>query len=178
MNPNSENIAYHAARLLILIRFCGKPRSDPALYPGVEGRTLLAKLDFFLRYPVYLKRAALILNNEDVNSISSDEINTVESRMIRYLYGPWDRVYYEVLAYLIGKGLIVVNKKGNTEIFQLSVIGMKKSEEIALESSYADLVSRAGFVNRLFSKYSGNRLKEFIYQYFPDVVNKDIGEVI
>ena len=83
-----------------------------------------------------------------------------------------------MLAYLIGKGLIVVNKKGNTEIFQLSVIGMKKAEEIALESSYADLVSRASFVNRLFSKYSGNRLKEFIYQYFPDVVNKDIGEVI
>jgi hypothetical protein len=94
MKSTPENIAYHAARLLILIRFCGKPRSDPNLYPGVEGRTLLAKLDFFLRYPIYLKRAALILNNEDVSAITSDEINTVESRMIRYLYGPWDTVYY------------------------------------------------------------------------------------
>jgi hypothetical protein len=178
MNPHTENIAYHAARLLILIRFCGKPRSDPALFPGVEGRTLLAKLDFFLRYPIYLKRASSILNNVDVSTISQDEINTVESRMIRYLYGPWDNVYYQVLAYLIGKGLIVVNKKGNTEVFQLSVKGMEISEEIALEPSYADIVSRANFVNRLFSKYNGNRLKEFIYQYFPDVVNKDIGEVI
>jgi hypothetical protein len=57
----TENLAYHAGRLLLLISLCGKPRNMKSeILPGIEGRTLLAKLDFFLRYPSYLRRAGII----------------------------------------------------------------------------------------------------------------------
>jgi hypothetical protein len=180
MNGKSENLAYHGARLLILIRFAGKPRTDPAILPGIEGRTLLAKLDFFLRYPAYLRRASEIIgvSIENPNIIDFDEINSVESRMIRYLYGPWDELYYPVLAYLIGKQLIKVSKKKNTEIFQLSKKGNEIAEQLALTTEYADVTSRAAFLPKLFSKHNGNTLRKFIYENFPDVVNRNIGDAI
>jgi hypothetical protein len=180
MRPLSENLAYHAARLLILIRFAGRPRNDSVTLPGIEGRTLLAKLDFFLRYPAYLKRASEIIGQsiESPTIINFDETNSVESRMIRYLYGPWDDVYYQVLAYLIGKELIIVGKKNNTEIFQLSAKGNEIAEQLALTNEFAEIVSRADFISKIFSKYNGNTLKKFIYNNFPDIVNRKIGDVI
>ena len=59
-----ENIPYHVARLLILIGVCGLPQSDRKKFPAIQGRTLLAKLDFFMRYPKYLKKAGNILGYE------------------------------------------------------------------------------------------------------------------
>src|SRR6266705_4853592 len=93
----TENLAYHASRLLLLISLCGKPRNSSRRLdklPGIEGRTLLAKLDFFLRYPGYLKLAAKILDvkvsNEEMGLATDEEVNSVESHMVRFLYGPWD----------------------------------------------------------------------------------------
>lgn len=175
MSPRraSENLAYHAARLLLLVRFCGKPRrSRSATLPGIEGRTLLAKLDFFLRYPAYLKKAAEILKRdlsaEDFGLVPDDETRSVESRMVRYLYGPWDYVYYPALAYLIGKELVVIEMKRGTEIFRLTSKGWDVATKLAQEPAYADLVRRANTTYHLFNKYKGSGLKNFIYAYFPE----------
>jgi hypothetical protein len=185
MSPGrtSENLAYHAARLLLLVRFCGKPRrSRSSTLPGIEGRTLLAKLDFFLRYPAYLKKSAEILKKdlsvEDFGLILDDEIRSVESRMVRYLYGPWDHIYYPALAYLIGKELIVINMKRGTEIFRLTSKGLDVANKLAQEPAYADLAQRADTIYRLFNKYKGSGLKNFIYTYFPEVVNRKLGAMI
>jgi hypothetical protein len=172
----TENLAYHAARVLILIRFCGKPRQkSPNILPGIQGRTLLAKLDFFLRYPGYLKRAAKILkedlSDEELGLFPDFEINNVESRMIRYLYGPWDNIYYTTLAYLVGKG------KG-VEIFRITQVGYEIADQLADNSEYKDLTRRADTMYHLFNRYSGSRLKDFIYAYFPEVVNRGLGETI
>jgi hypothetical protein len=50
---------FHAARLLLLLRFYGRS-------PGGEiaGRTKLAKLDFFVRYPRFLEAAVARLRSE------------------------------------------------------------------------------------------------------------------
>ncbi|MFX1476146.1 MAG: hypothetical protein ACFFCO_11805, partial [Promethearchaeota archaeon] len=172
-----------AARLLLLIRFCGKPRGGrSATLPGIEGRTLLAKLDFFLRYPAYLKKAAEILNKdisgEDLGLVPDDEMRTVESRMVRYLYGPWDHVYYPALAYLIGKELIVIEMKRGTEIFRLTSKGQDIAITLAQEPAYTDLAQRADSTYHLFNRYSGSRLKDFIYHYFPEVVSRGLGAKI
>jgi hypothetical protein len=79
----TENVAYHAARLVLLISYCGKPRGSRATTtPAIAGRTLLAKLDFFLRYPSYLKRASKILrrnlSDEDVGLESESAGDSVE----------------------------------------------------------------------------------------------------
>lgn len=190
MTPQSiaENTAYHAARLLLLVRLCGVPQGSGAKeLPGIEGRTLLAKLDFFLRYPAYLKRAASILNvrlknreftDKDFGLEQPTDINAVESHMVRYLYGPWDFKYYLVLAYLIGKGLIRVEMKGHTEIFRLTTKGQQVAQKLAEDPSYIDIVSRAQTAYHLFNKFNGNRLKTFIYNNFPEVVNRRLRELI
>lgn len=185
LKNRGENLAYHAARLLLLVAFCGKPRGKQAKsLPGIEGRTLLAKLDFFLRYPLYLKKAAVIegraseLIDEDYGMQPEIEEFSVESRMVRYLYGPWDHIYYPALAYLIGKGLITVDKKGRTEVFRITEIGIGMAERIAGDEAYEDLAARAKTAYRVLNKYGGNGLKNFIYNNFPEIVNRDIGETI
>jgi len=186
---STESIAYHAARILLLIAYCGKPRSGGVTkLPAIVGRTLLAKLDFFLRYPIYLKKAAQILgkdfNDEDfgmaVKAENAEELVTlsVESRMVRYLYGPWDHIYYPALAYLIGKELITIENTGGTDIFRITSDGREVATALAGDEIYVDLVRRADTAYRLFNQYTGNRLKDFIYDHFPEVVSRKVGEVI
>ena len=178
-----ETLAYHAARILVLILRAGKRQGQArGAPPGVEGRTLLAKLDFFLRYPMFLRRAATILKKpvSAGSAIEDQQADTgsVESRTIRYLYGPWDHIYYLVLAYFIGKDLINVGWIRRTEVFRLTDRGTQAATELATADEYSDLATRAADVYRLFYNYSGTGLKEFIYNYFPDVVSKEIGETI
>jgi len=79
--PSSENLAFHVSRLLILIGECGKPQDKSGKLPAIQGRTLLAKLDFFMRYPNYLKRTAInrgiICSDPDLGLEYPDEINTI-----------------------------------------------------------------------------------------------------
>ncbi len=178
---NSESIAYHAARLLILIRSCGKPRGSASVLPGIVGRTLLAKLDFFLRYPGYLKRARAILRKGELKNaglLSPPEGASIESRMIRYFYGPWDHIYYPTLAYLIGKSLLRVDSKRQIEVFRLTSRGFGVAEQLSATAEYLDLAERAEIVNALFHAYTGNGIKTFIYQHFPEVVGRKLGQMI
>jgi hypothetical protein len=184
----SENLAYHASRLLLLISLCGKPRSPSGKseqLPGIEGRTLLAKLDFFVRYPAYLKRSADVLgikvSDEELGLSTDEDIHSVEAKMVRFLYGPWDHIYYLTIAYLIGKSLIEIEKsdrRGGVEIFRLTVKGQEIVWRISEDPMYVDLALRANTTYHLFNKYSGNKLKEFIYSNFPEVVSRKIGTMI
>lgn len=180
--PATENLAYHAARLLILIGRCGKPQTRPDKLPAIQGRTLLAKLDFFMRYPNYLKHAALKLGvpytDEDLGLSHPDEIGTVESRMVRYLYGPWDSLYYIVIAYLVGKRLIEPPVASKVDVFRLTPRGRNVLKALENDPAFSDLIRRADTIYRLFNTYSGSRIKEFIYQHFPEVVNLGLGEKI
>lgn len=182
MHTASETVAYHAARLLLVVALCGTPQGGSERRPGVKGRTLLAKLDFFLRYPVYLARAAVLqgrrLEIADLGLSTPDELGTVESRMVRYRYGPWDHVYYTALAYLIGKGLLHVEMEGGTEVFRLTERGQAVASELADDPAYVDLAQRAKSVYRLFNRFSGSRLKDFIYANFPEVVGRKLGATI
>jgi hypothetical protein len=134
-------------------------------------------LDFFLRYPSYLERAAIILGQpSDVPDL--EESDSVESRMVRYLYGPWDHVYYAALAYLIGKRLIQVERVRGTEIFRLTGEGAEVVRRLAQDPAYDDLAVRARALYRVFRRFSGTGLKGFIYEHFPEVVNRRVGALI
>lgn len=78
-----DSIDFHAARLLVLLRRCG----EGSRY-HIEGRTKLAKLDFFLRYPAFLERAraAVRATGRDIAPWRADGAE-VEAPMIRYRYG-------------------------------------------------------------------------------------------
>src|SRR3989304_7704696 len=77
-------------RLLILINAFTTPTKS------LEGRTKLAKLDFFLRYPGHLERALAILGPAKI-SIPEEEQENIETKMVRYRFGPWDPSYFSLL---------------------------------------------------------------------------------
>jgi hypothetical protein len=177
-----EGLGFHAARLLLLISICGKRRNTAASRPALEGRTLLAKLDFFLRYPKYLLAAAEIrrrrITVQDVGLSSADDIDTVESQMVRFRYGPWDHIYYPTLAYMVAKGLIQINSHAGVDVFELTEQGERIAAVLASDESIRPLAKRAEVVRKVFAGFTGNGVKEFIYKNFPDVVGRKIGENI
>src|SRR5262245_34423509 len=81
-------------RLLLLIEAFTAGDSQE----GIRGLTKLAKLDFLLRYPTFLERA-LHARNRSTHSVKVKPFErlSVESRMVRYRFGPWDHRYPEVL---------------------------------------------------------------------------------
>ncbi|HAL72733.1 MAG TPA: hypothetical protein DCP71_13285 [Verrucomicrobiales bacterium] len=165
---SAEDISeMHAGRLLLLLRLCGTSNR-------IEGLTKLAKLDFFVRYPAFLKRAAETLNKEVTTSSTN-----VESAMVRHHYGPWDKRYYALLPFLESRELITVVKVGATYDFSLTPQGEEIANRMAKHSAFSGLVDHMKDVKKLFGGWKGARLKTFIYQLFKDeVTNRELGETI
>ena len=101
-----EDPVLHASRLLILLNtFRGTDDSR------IKGITKIVKLDFLLRYPVYLEHALEVRDAQSDTKtlgIKDYERRSVESSMIRYRYGPWDHRYRAFINYLVAKGLVEV----------------------------------------------------------------------
>ena len=161
-----ESLELHAARLLLLLNYAG-------IKGKIVSRTKIAKMDFFVRYPAYLKKAAT-LNHLSID----DEIDIrPESPMIRYKYGPWDSKYYNVFALLISKGLITISPSKNGDVFELSDRGRYAVQELKV-FEFEDIIKRCELVSRLFRNKTGTAIKDFIYQYFPEVTSRRLGEEI
>lgn len=165
--PNTEeSLELHAARLLLLLNYAG-------IKGKIVSRTKIAKMDFFVRYPAYLKKAAAI-NNISVN----DEVNIKpDSPMIRYKYGPWDSKYYNVFALLIAKGLITILPSKNGDVFELTDRGRYAVHELD-NVEFENIIKRCELVSQLFRNKTGTAIKDFIYQYFPEVTSRSLGEEI
>lgn len=159
-------VEFHAARLLLLLGICG-------VSGRIDGLTKLAKLDFFVRYPEFFNKAAAA--NESIRSASK----IVESSMVRYHYGPWDKRYYEIIAYLRSRGLIQITQKNNTYIFQLTSLGEGKVKLLKTDLGYRNLCEQMKRVKSAFGRKAGSTLKNMIYQIFQEeVTNRTLDEVI
>jgi hypothetical protein len=159
------------ARILLLIDgFTAQTKS-------LDGRTKLAKLDFFLRYPSFMQRALYIRKPEQNMEVSPEDKLNIEGRMIRYRYGPWDPSYYAVLGRLIGKGLIEVvpNQRGLS--YRTTELGRKLAKSLAKEDSWLETRNRVKLLKQNFD-LSGNSLKDFIYKHFPEVTGTSWGQKI
>lgn len=161
-----ESMELHAARLLLLLNYAG-------VKGKIVSRTKIAKMDFFVRYPAYLKKAATI------NNISMhDEVDIrPDSPMIRYKYGPWDSKYYNVFALLIAKGLITILPSKNGDVFELTDRGRYAVNELD-NAEFENIIRRCELVSQLFRNKTGTAIKDFIYQYFPEVTSRSLGEEI
>lgn len=178
-NPTLEQMNYHGVRLLILVAYCG----TPARSPRIKGRTLLAKLDFFLRYPVYLDKAVRIRKGKSLGELIDEDLkvyerDNVETRMIRYKYGPWDKIYYSVLAYLIAKDLIDIEMRKEIEYFGLTESGTEVVEAISGNAAFQTLVARARVLKKIFPHWNGTSIKDFIYENYPEIVSLPLGKEI
>jgi hypothetical protein len=157
------------ARILLLINaFTTSTKS-------LEGRTKLAKLDFLLRYPSFMQRALAIRTSSQVMEVASEEQYNIEGRMIRYRYGPWDPSYYAILGKLIGKGLVetISNQRGLS--YRTTERGDQISKALAKEESWSKTSVRVKLLKQNFN-LSGNALKDFIYQHFPEVTSASWGQ--
>jgi hypothetical protein len=99
----------------------------------------------------------------------------IENRMVRYRYGPWDPAYFALLGSLIGRGLIVVLPGANGLHFKTT----EQGENLARKLAATDSWHRTYEITKLLRQHfdlSGNNLKRFIYENFPDVVGKRWGE--
>lgn len=157
------------ARILLLINAFTTPTKS------LEGRTKLAKLDFLLRYPSFMQRALAIRTSNQVMEVAVEEQHNIEGRMIRYRYGPWDPTYYAILGRLIGKGLVetVPNQRGLS--YRTTEQGNQIAKALAKEESWSETNVRVKLLKQNFN-LSGNALKDFIYQHFPEVTSASWGQ--
>jgi hypothetical protein len=161
-----ENLDYHLARLLIILKHFGSRRP-------LNGLTKLAKIDFLLRYPSFTER---LLSSRELTwptgaEPTNNEREAVESRMIRYKYGPWDDRYYTLLGALVGLGLAKVDQKGRSLKIQLTDEGKERAAEISKEKTWNIVDLRASMLRKSFDT-TGNKLKQMIYEELPDVVDR------
>jgi hypothetical protein len=156
-------LEFHAARLLILLDVCGR---RGAFTRRIDGRTKLAKLDFFLRYPQFLERAQSVLAARSEPHRSFEAVGPErEAPMIRYRFGPWDPRYRDFLAFLETRGLLRVVGQ-STEGYSLTASGRRLAEEFAERPEFKAIVERATTMVGNLADWSGSALKDFIYEVF------------
>jgi hypothetical protein len=157
------------ARLLLLIdAFSGSDRS-------LEGRTKLAKLDFLLRYPNFLMRALTIRVPNRILNVPLAEDDTIENRMVRFRYGPWDPAYFALLGRLIGHELVEPVPVRNGVGYRTTERGRELARELGNTEPWEPVVQSAALLRRHFD-LSGTTLKQFIYDHFPEVTQAKWGE--
>lgn len=168
MSPNSFQPSLDGeARLLLLIEAFS--RGSRVL----EGRTKLAKLDFFLRYPGYMDRALAIRRPEVAvqhRALPPD----MESRMVRYRYGPWDPAYFALLGRLIGKGLVRPVPFNRGIGYRATDVGRAAANALRAEPAWVDVGQRVALLRQHFD-LSGGTLKRFIYDHFPEITHATWG---
>lgn len=163
---SDDIVEFHAARLILLIHICGKGQ--------IEGLTKLAKLDFFVRYPGFFAQAAT-----SIGKPVEIENDSIESEMVRHHYGPWDKRYYQIIAYLESRGIINVRKDKKTYIFSLSQAGETAAKALILNEAFSPLCNQMATVRKVFGVKTGSFLKNLIYKVFDEEVTKrPLGEVI
>jgi hypothetical protein len=163
------------ARILLLID--GFSKDGGAL----EGRVKLAKLDFFLRYPMYFARALRIRASTQAARDAADEADRsgkdIETRMIRFRYGPWDPAYFGILGRLVGMGLVELVNSQRTLAYRTTAVGHTVAEAIASTPEWGEIRGTVSLLRRYFD-LTGSTLMKFIYQHFPEVKSTPMGQVL
>ena len=169
-----ENSDLHMARLLVLVGTFSGRTGDKT----INGLTKLAKLDFLLRYPVYLERALEVKNiSKQKANVKNYERENIESSMVRYRYGPWDFRYRRLLNIMIGKGLMHVHIEGRTTKIGLTQKGFDIYKKLSDAEAYADILKRAKLLKQNFD-LTGTNMMKFIYSTFPEISTLRFGERI
>jgi hypothetical protein len=164
----------HLGRLLVLLEaFAGKDQTGT-----VDGLTKLAKLDFLLRYPVNLEKALTVRGRKGSEAKVADfERNSIESRMVRYRFGPWDFRYRRFLNVLTARGLVQTSVQGRTVRIGLSSRGAELAQELIASSDFK-LMSQRAHLLKSHCDLSATNLMKFIYETFPELSSMRAGQAI
>ena len=172
---------FHQARLLVLLNAASGLGDEPK---PVDGIMKLAKMDFLLRYPNCFVRALAALpeakrpKRASKLEIPEQDQNTIEARMIRFRYGPWDKRYRRWLAVLAAKGLATTWLEGRTVRVAATHQGCELAKSLADREEFKGLAERSGLIVTAFGSMGATSLKEFVYQTFPELNAMKWGENI
>lgn len=178
---DTENLDdLHLGRLLVLLWSADSRKSTPATKAkAIEGITKLAKLDFLLRYPTCLERTLKALGKDpSLADVQLRERVSVEAKMIRFRYGPWDARYRRWLGLLAAKGLVNLHLTGRTVHIGLTDRGREIAARFKEDSTFADLAHRSDVVIKHVGGMSATRLKDFVYETISEIVDMKWGEEI
>jgi hypothetical protein len=100
----------------------------------------------------------------------------IEQRMIRYRYGPWDPAYYALLGSLIGRGLVITVPEARYIGLRVTEAGHEVAAALAATEAWASVAGNARVLRTEFAQQTGTYLKNFIYQYFPEVAGSRWGD--
>lgn len=158
------------ARLLLLIDAFSRASQGPRT---LEGRVKLAKLDFLLRYPRHL--ATILAQRGNSTDAARGELvrqdNPLESRMMRYRYGPWDPSHFAILGALVGRGLIEVVPAATSPAlgYRTTAVGAALAEELLADGAFAELQERIVLLRRHLD-LTGENLKKVLYE-LPEIAD-------
>ncbi|GGJ55923.1 hypothetical protein [Deinococcus roseus] len=162
----------HMARLLVLIN-ARKGKKH------IDGIMKLAKLDFLLRYPTCLEQA---LEHSGLSpslvQLEEHEKTSIESKMVRFKYGPWDARYRQWIGLLVARGLVQTELKGRSVQVTLTEQGQRIAQQLESLPDFQDTLLRSKVIQDHFGHLGSTRIKEFVYQVFPDLKNMRWGEEI
>lgn len=165
---------FHIARLILLLNAAGGLSNKP-----VQGIMKLAKMDFLLRYPNCLVRALKAVNKEaTAQEIPTAELNTIEARMIRFRFGPWDKRYRRWIGLLMSKGLADAYLKGRTVNVKLTPAGIELAAQ--LSGLWKNSVQSQKEVRLWYRRLAVTLLQNlnFVYEVFPEIVDMQWGRYI
>jgi hypothetical protein len=172
---------FNEARLLLLLKAAaGKEETAKPL----EGIMKLAKMDFLLRYPNILVRALNVIGESKKSALAAaaaipeEDRDTIEARMIRFRFGPWDPRYRRWLSILVAKQLAIVYREGRTVKIQLSKKGMELAGQLAEAEAFKPLAERAKVVNSAVGSMPSTKITAFVYKIAPEIVNMKWGNAI
>lgn len=175
-----EDLAYHQARVLILVTTVSSTRGHTG---KLDGLTKLAKLDFLLRYPALAPQVLDQLDQEDPRlHLRTDNLaapTDVEAPMTRYKYGPWDDRYYTVIGALIGRGLLryTTTRKGSVALAPTPA-GRRLTRDMAATTQWAAVNDRSQAIAEASVNMTGNALKDRIYQRLAALMDRPYRQVI
>jgi len=165
---------FHLGRLLLLLQ-----AKDLRAAKTIEGITKLAKYDFLLRYPNCLERALEAAKKRPERAeVKEHERTTIETKMIRFRYGPWDKRYRRWIGLLVARGLATTGIKGKTVHVGLTEKGRQIAEQLSQNEEFHDTKMRSDLIVSAFGSYSATRIKDFIYEVFPELETMKWGDEI
>ena len=161
--------------LILLLTFAGKKIRTR----NFKGLTKLAKLDFLLRYPLYLHRllkSRISKPKTEYVKLYPFERECVEAEMIRYHYGPWDPKHKLILNHMVGLGLIRTTGENPVNI-RLTVKGAVIADVLSKNPQFKDTIQRSKLL-KLHLNFTGTTLKKILYEKFPEILNLRKGQKI
>ena len=172
---------FNEARLLLLLKAAaGKEETAKPL----EGIMKLAKMDFLLRYPNMLERALKVIGESKKSALAAaiaipeEDRDTIEARMIRFRFGPWDPRYRRWLSILVAKQLASVYREGRTVKIQISKAGMAVAGQLAETEAFKPLAERARVVQSAVGNMPSSKITAFVYKIAPEIISTKWGNAI